>query len=107
MGPLLIKPVGMMLFYTGADTSFPANKEYWESMLAEPVFDARRQLQSIALYPLTLGFGQNRPDRGFPFPADPEEAKSIMERVAKLSAAMGTTVTVQNGVGIVKVGKGE
>src|ERR1019366_7667469 len=68
--------------------SFPANKEYWESMVAEPVFNSKRELQQIDLYPLTLGFGLTRAQRGFPFPANPADSEEIIKRVAMLSTAM-------------------
>jgi poly-gamma-glutamate synthesis protein (capsule biosynthesis protein) len=83
--------------------SFPANKEYWESMIAEPVFNSKRELQEISLYPLTLGYGLTRAQRGFPFPANADDAATIIDRVAKLSKAMGTEITFQNGKGVVKV----
>ena len=81
--------------------SFPANKEYWESMLAVPVFNAKRELQEISLYPITLGFGKTRPDRGRPVSANAEESKIIIERVARLSKAYGTTVVLRDGIGTV------
>jgi poly-gamma-glutamate synthesis protein (capsule biosynthesis protein) len=84
--------------------SFPASKEYWESMMAEPVFDRKRELQAIELFPITLGFGKTRPERGRPVMASPEEARAIIERVAKLSKAMGTTVTFHDGKGVVTIG---
>ena len=66
------------------------------------MFNNRRELQQIDLYPVTLGFGLTRAQRGFPFPASSEDARTIIERVAQLSKAMGTTVTFQDGRGIVK-----
>jgi hypothetical protein len=81
--------------------SFPADKEFWESMLAEPIFNKNRELQEINLYPLTLGYGLTRPQRGFPFPANSQDAKTIIDRVAKLSKPMGTAVSFQDGKGVV------
>jgi poly-gamma-glutamate synthesis protein (capsule biosynthesis protein) len=83
--------------------SFPANKSYWESMIAEPVFNSKRELQEIDLYPLDLGFGLTRAQRGFPFPAGGEEAASIMDRVAKLSKTMGTEIAFQSGKGVIHI----
>jgi poly-gamma-glutamate capsule biosynthesis protein CapA/YwtB (metallophosphatase superfamily) len=91
--------------YSGAveqnTRSFPASKEYWESMMAEAVFNRKRELQAIELFPITLGFGKTRPQRGRPVLATPEEARTIIERVAKLSIALGTKVTFEDGKGIV------
>ncbi len=81
--------------------SFPANKEYWESMLAEPVFNLKRELQTIELTPITIGFGKTRSQRGRPMLADAGEARNIIERVGKLSNAMGTTVVFRDSQGFV------
>ena len=83
--------------------SFPATQSFWEGMEAEPVFNSKRELQRIDLYPVTLGFGLPRAQRGFPFPANPQDAAAIVGRVAKLSKAMGTDITFEAGRGVVKV----
>jgi len=83
--------------------SFPVNREFWESMIAEPIFSSNRELQEINLYPLTLGYGLTRPQRGFPFPASLQDAKAIIERVSNLSKPMGTTIGFRDGKGIVSV----
>jgi poly-gamma-glutamate capsule biosynthesis protein CapA/YwtB (metallophosphatase superfamily) len=83
--------------------SFPADQEYWESVVAEAVFTPKRELQEIDLYPITLGFKQSRTIRGRPLPASPEDAQKIVARVAKLSKAFGTTVSYQEGKGVVTV----
>jgi hypothetical protein len=41
----------------------------WESVVADAVFNSKRELQRIDLYPITLGFGGSRPQRGRPLPA--------------------------------------
>jgi hypothetical protein len=81
--------------------SFPANQAFWESMMAEPTFDADRRLTSIRVYPLELGFKKPRPDRGRPYPASEPVGRSIVERLNRLSTPYGTTVTYENGVGVV------
>ena len=83
--------------------SFPANKEYWESMVAEPVFNSKHELLTIELTPVALGFGKTRPQRGRPVLAGTDEARAIIERVAKLSSAMGTTVDFREGNGVVTI----
>jgi len=84
--------------------SYPADWEYWESVEAEPLFNSKRELQAIELYPLSLGFGQSRTHRGRPRPADPEMSKKILTRVAKLSKPFGTEVVTGEGKGVVTVG---
>ena len=79
--------------------SFPADPKIWESLIAEAVFSPRRELLEIQLHPITLGFGASRTHRGRPMPANSAQSAAILERVAKLSAALGTTVTLHDGVG--------
>ena len=83
--------------------SFPADQKIWESVVAEAVFSSKRELQHIDLYPITLGFREGRTKRGRPLPATGELATSIIDRVSKLSKAMGTSVVLQDGRGVVNV----
>ena len=71
--------------------------------LAEAVFNGKRELQQIDLYPITLGFHESRTKRGRPMPATGELATSIIDRVSKLSKAIGTNVVMQDGKGVVNV----
>lgn len=87
----------------GDTRSFPADPEYWESVVAEAVFTPKRELQEIDLYPITLGYKQSRTMRGRPLPASPDEAEKIVTRVAKLSKPFGTVVSFQEGKGVVTV----
>ena len=84
--------------------SFPSDQKIWESVVAEAVFNGRRELQEIDLYPITLGFRESRTRRGRPRPATGELAASIIGRMTKLSKAMGTDVVFQDGNGVVNVG---
>ena len=83
--------------------SFPSDFEFWDSMEAEAVFNSKRELQQIDIFPITLGYKQARTIRGRPMPANATDAQRILERLAKLSKAMGTTVEFSGGKGIVRV----
>ncbi len=83
--------------------SFPADWEEWESVEAEAVFNPKRELQEIDLYPIGLGFGQSRTHRGLPRPADEELGTKILNRVAKLSKSFGTQIAIEGGKGVVTV----
>jgi poly-gamma-glutamate synthesis protein (capsule biosynthesis protein) len=83
--------------------SFPADQKIWDSVLAEAVFNHKRELQHIDLYPITLGFHEGRTKRGRPLPATGELATSIIDRVSKLSKTMGTNIVMQDGKGVVNV----
>jgi poly-gamma-glutamate synthesis protein (capsule biosynthesis protein) len=81
---------------------FPADPEYWQSVVAEAVFNEKRELQHIVLSPIMLGFGESRTHRGRPMPANPELAARIIERVANLSKPLGTIVTFEDGKGVIE-----
>ncbi len=102
--PLTATPADFYDARSANDTrSFPADKKMWESVLAEVVFNGKRELQQIELYPITLGFGESRTRRGYPLPATGEQAAAIIDRVAKLSKPLGTTVAFVEGKGVVRV----
>jgi poly-gamma-glutamate synthesis protein (capsule biosynthesis protein) len=87
---------------TGSGTrGFPVEAEYWHGIAAECVFTGRT-LKELRLYPLDLGFGKPRAQRGRPLLARGAAAKTILARVAKLSARYGTTVTVEGDIGVIR-----
>ena len=101
--PLTASPADYFDARSAHDTrGFPADREYWESVEAEAVFNPNRELQKIDLFPITLGFGESRTQRGRPLPAGPELAGTILNRMAKLSKSMGTSVEVQDGKGVIE-----
>ena len=62
---------------------FRGNKKYWQSVIAEPVFNSKRELQAINLYPIALTYSETNPaGRGQPWPANAEEAREIIDRLA-------------------------
>ena len=81
--------------------SFPADQKIWESVVADAVFNSRREVQEIRLYPITLGFRQSRTQRGRPLPAGADLAASIIDREARLSKAFGTSGAFENGIGVI------
>ena len=81
-------------------TGFPADRMIWEAFLAIPRFRGQ-QLNEIALYPITLGFGASRSERGRPQLAEGELGQKILTDLVTLSKPFGTNVSVRNGVGYV------
>jgi len=79
---------------------FPADRKFWQSVVAEIVFNDDRALKAVQLHPISLGFGQPRIKRGQPYPAPPAEAEQIMKDLQDLCQPFGTTVQYQGGVGI-------
>ncbi len=82
--------------------SFPANPVYWESVVAVPQFRSGR-LTRIDLHPITLGYGLERAQRGRPLVAKGDLAKKILTRLQELSKPFGTTIAVENDLGVIRV----
>ena len=88
--------------YANDTRSFPANREIWESVIAIPAFRGK-QLVSIELHPITLGFGAPRQIRGRPLPADPELGRKIINDLIERSRPFGTSIEWRDGIGHVRI----
>ena len=86
--------------YDRDKSGFPADRLIWEAVVAMPRFRGE-ELVELALHPITLGFGKARSVRGRPQIADGELGQKILGDVVKLSGAMGTKITIRNGIGYV------
>ena len=85
---------------TGEPTAYyPAQKDIWESALAVPVFQGHKVVE-IKLYPVDMGFRLPRPQKGTPRLADPVLARSIIERLARMSEPYGTSIVFKDGIGV-------
>jgi poly-gamma-glutamate synthesis protein (capsule biosynthesis protein) len=80
---------------------FPVQKAIWESVVAQVSFDHEHHLQAVKLIPISLGYMEPRSERGRPRLASAAQSQAIIDTVAHLSAAFGTTVSFHDGVGIV------
>jgi poly-gamma-glutamate synthesis protein (capsule biosynthesis protein) len=69
-------------------------------MIAQCEFSGKK-LSRIDLYPLDLGFGKPRWQRGRPVLADEKLGGEIIDKVARLSKRYGTNVTWADGRGII------
>ena len=72
----------------------------WEQVFAVCDFDAE-SLKEVRLYPLELGYGLPRAQRGRPLLATGEAAERVIGRVAELSRRYGTHVAYRDGVGVI------
>jgi poly-gamma-glutamate synthesis protein (capsule biosynthesis protein) len=86
--------------YNFDKSGFPADPPIWEAVVALPRYRGE-QLVELALHPITLGYGKSRAVRGRPLFADGALGEKILGDVVRLSAAMGTKVTIRNGIGYV------
>lgn len=80
--------------------SFPADREYWDSVLATTKWEGGKFVE-LQLHPITLGYQTSRADRGRPKLASGADAVRILDVMTTRSKAFGATVVVKNGVGIV------
>jgi poly-gamma-glutamate capsule biosynthesis protein CapA/YwtB (metallophosphatase superfamily) len=89
--------------FKGDKQGFPADRLYWETVLPIVEFEDRK-LKSIELHPLTLGYRQPPTERGIPRLAEGELATEILDWMKELSEAYGTTIEIEDGVGMVRMG---
>ena len=80
--------------------SFPADREYWDSVLATTKWEGSKFVE-LQLHPITLGFQASRAERGRPKLASGADATRILAMMATRSKAFGATVTIRGGVGVV------
>jgi poly-gamma-glutamate capsule biosynthesis protein CapA/YwtB (metallophosphatase superfamily) len=86
--------------YRDDRSGFPANREIWESVVAWLEWEGE-QVAAIRLYPITLGFGLPPARRGRPMFATGELAAKILNDLVERSAPYGTTIRIEDGVGVV------
>jgi poly-gamma-glutamate synthesis protein (capsule biosynthesis protein) len=82
-----------------AGCPFPAK---YESIVAVSEFSGDR-LVEVRLYPVELRYESERmAHRGIPETAPPEQGRRILERLQELSAPLGTSITIDGGVGYIR-----
>lgn len=85
--------------FKGGTSGFPSSPVWYESIVAVPTFQGT-QVSEIKLHPIELGQKAPRSQRGTPRMADEATGRTIIERMTRLSADLGTTIRFENGVGI-------
>ena len=82
----------------------PMSPSIQETVLATSRYEAG-QLVEVRIYPVDLG-ADGRPisDLGIPKTPSPEVARHILEEMQTLSKPFGTIITIENNVGVIRVG---
>ena len=80
----------------------PVTAEFWQSIVAICRFD-NRNLSDIDIYPVDMGFGRPRQQRGRPVLADAELGRIILDRLTQLSKKFDTVIEQRAGRGIVRM----
>ncbi len=74
-----------------------------EALLATARFEAGR-LVEVRVYPVDVGKGYRPISKiGIPMTPTPDVAREILERVQRLSVPFGTNMTIENGVGVIRI----
>jgi hypothetical protein len=73
----------------------------YEGIIAVTRYD-HGQVAEIRLYPLDLGYAVPIADAGMPRLASATVARSVLERMQKLSAPFGTTIAIEGSIGIIR-----
>jgi poly-gamma-glutamate synthesis protein (capsule biosynthesis protein) len=77
----------------------------YESVVALSRFE-RGQLAEVRLHPVQLTEEVRMAHRGIPRVASPEAAQRILARLQKLSAPLGTKMTIEGNIGVIRVQPG-
>jgi len=85
--------------FRNGTTGFPSSPVWYESVVALPTFEGK-ELVELRLYPIDLGQTRPRSQRGTPRLADAETGRKIIDRMAQQSAAFGTVIRYEAGVGV-------
>jgi poly-gamma-glutamate synthesis protein (capsule biosynthesis protein) len=79
-----------------------ADRKVYESALASFVVTDGK-IDEVALVPLSLGFEYGRSRRGRPRFSGKADGERILRGIADLSAEFGTTITINDGMGKIKL----
>ena len=75
---------------------------YWESVVATVRFTGDK-VSDVRLYPITLGHGLPRPQRGRPLLAGEPLGRKIIDDLRRLSRSFGTQIDYSDGIGTVSL----
>jgi poly-gamma-glutamate synthesis protein (capsule biosynthesis protein) len=77
---------------------------WYQSVIAVSRFE-HGQVAEVRLYPVDLGLAAQGVNQGIPRPASPAVAKTILEELQRLSKPYGTTIAIEDGVGIIRLAR--
>ena len=86
----------------GGKKGHPADPLFWQSA-AVTCHWRGGALREIRLYPVDLGHGLVRAQRGRPVLADAAKAQSILERLDRLSQSFGTKISRDGDCGVIRL----
>ncbi|HWG03555.1 MAG TPA: CapA family protein [Beijerinckiaceae bacterium] len=90
-------------FTGGGERAHAGHRNFWENVVVECSF-AGGVFKEARLYPVDLGFGLPRSQRGRPVLAAAEAGRRVLERVQRISRRYGTEMVIADNVGVVRSG---
>ncbi|MDP2856365.1 MAG: CapA family protein, partial [Bacillota bacterium] len=75
----------------------PADRAFWEAVLARVTFRSGK-LEAVELYPVEVGFGRPRSQRGRPVLASGQAAEDILAKMDRLSRLFGVRVDAEGAI---------
>ncbi|HVS77894.1 MAG TPA: CapA family protein [Steroidobacteraceae bacterium] len=107
-GKPIFYSLGSLFFQFGGSRSYKVPggplirfSDAWFQTIVPVTTYRNGEVSEIRLYPIAIESSHTRTD-GRPRPADPAQARVILERVKALSARYGTRITIVDGVGIIR-----
>jgi poly-gamma-glutamate synthesis protein (capsule biosynthesis protein) len=88
----------------GGKKGHPAHRGFWENVAVKCSF-TKGALTELTVYPVDMGFGRPRPQRGRPVLASGAVAKRILSRMARLSKGFGVDLWITKNIGVIKPGR--
>jgi poly-gamma-glutamate synthesis protein (capsule biosynthesis protein) len=79
------------------------NEVWYQSVVTTSRFE-KGQVAEIRVYPIDLNYTARGADRGVPRFASPPVARTILDRLQRLSQPFGTHITIQDGLGVIRPG---
>lgn len=80
------------------------NPVFYESVIAVSTF-REGVVSEIRLYPVELGFHRRPADKGVPRRVGGAAARAILQRLQRLSSPYGTTIQIENEIGVIHLDK--
>ena len=81
----------------------PMNNESMESVVGQATYQDGK-LTEVRIYPIDFGYGRPMSQKGTPRLSTGIPAQRILSRMQRISKVLGTNLTIQDNVGIIKVG---
>jgi poly-gamma-glutamate capsule biosynthesis protein CapA/YwtB (metallophosphatase superfamily) len=84
-----------------------SNPERMESLLTESRYENGRLIE-VRIHPVDLGQDGSRPFSrlGLPMIPAPDMSRRVLDKLQRLSKPFGTTINIENGVGVIRVAAG-